>query len=209
MTQNKRYLPCIVYLRSGNTILPLTKYGIPLLGFKNNDFYLIAKEKPRKGDIIHTTNIQFEIVKEVHDNYSTQPGYEYLVTVEGSGNQYKPVEIFGTVIATTDKKLNTLGMGDKDINIILEKHKEGALGFINVRTYNYDEESKKDKPISVLTSSDNTVVISHKTLHNEEQVIEILSDYIFHKMNIVDPSEVDSMIEKATKEATEWIESNY
>ena len=66
--------------------------------------YVLSNDELKKGDWIHTVNIQLEQVKEVIP-YGRQVGYEKLILVEGNGNQYKPVEIIGKVIAST-KSLN-------------------------------------------------------------------------------------------------------
>lgn len=57
------------------------------------------KENWNIGCVIHTTNSPFETIKGIDKNYHTQPGYEWLITVDGSGNQYKPCEIYGKVVA--------------------------------------------------------------------------------------------------------------
>lgn len=62
------------------------------------------REEWREGDYIHTTNIPIEKIKGIDKEYSTQPNYEWLITVEGNGNQYKPCEIYGKIIATTDPR---------------------------------------------------------------------------------------------------------
>lgn len=72
---------------------------------KYTDFWLIIeteKEKWDKDDIIHTTNIPFETVKEINRNYGQQGGYEYLITVKDNRNQYKNIEVFGKVLAVQD-----------------------------------------------------------------------------------------------------------
>jgi len=62
----------------------------------------IIKSNLKIGDYIHTINIPIEQVKEIIKDYSTQRGYEWLI-ITNNGNQYKPIEIRGKVIASTDK----------------------------------------------------------------------------------------------------------
>src|SRR5690242_2694755 len=86
----------------------LYRLGIGLNLYKSRPFNrgLIwidpVKENWQAGDKIFTTNIPVETVKGIDRNYSTQKNYEYLVTVEGNGNQYKNCEIYGKIIAQTE-----------------------------------------------------------------------------------------------------------
>ena len=59
------------------------------------------------GDLIHTTNIPLETVEKIDKDLSTQKGYEWHIMVENNENQYKPCEIHGKVIATSDPELAT------------------------------------------------------------------------------------------------------
>lgn len=59
----------------------------------------------KEGDLIYTTNIPLETVKQVDKDLSEQKGYEWCVMVEGNDNQYKPCEIHGKVVASSDKGL--------------------------------------------------------------------------------------------------------
>ena len=98
-----------------SSLLTIGEWGLGL-GFQNGQhqhLYIfssdIVKENQLKaGDYIHTSNVPIERVKAIDKNYHTNKGYEWLITVEGNGNQYKPCEIFGQVIASTDKSLYTL-----------------------------------------------------------------------------------------------------
>jgi hypothetical protein len=60
---------------------------------------IVSDEEYTNGDFIYTTNIPIEKVKDIDKNYSTEKGYEWLITVEDSKNQYKPIEIKGKIIA--------------------------------------------------------------------------------------------------------------
>lgn len=67
--------------------------------------YLVSKEQINPGDYIHTVNMPVEKVILIDLNRSTQPGYEHLYHVSGSGNQYKPCEIRGKIVATNNPEL--------------------------------------------------------------------------------------------------------
>lgn len=72
------------------------------------DLYIFEDDKYGydEGDLVHTTNIPLETVKGIDKEYGKgQKGYEWLITVEANGNQYKPCEIFGKVVATTNEEL--------------------------------------------------------------------------------------------------------
>lgn len=55
-----------------------------------------------------------------------------------------------------------------------------------------------------------------KNLHNanagrkytKEDIIQILSDYIFDQMNVDEPENVNGMIKESEKEAKEWFDEN-
>ena len=49
------------------------------------------------GDRI-LTPFGIETIKEIIKDYSLQHGYEWLILVEESGNQYKPCELIGIVV---------------------------------------------------------------------------------------------------------------
>jgi hypothetical protein len=49
------------------------------------------------GDRI-LTPFGIETIKEIIKDYSLQHGYEWLILVEESGNQYKPCELNGVVV---------------------------------------------------------------------------------------------------------------
>lgn len=47
-----------------------------------------------------------------------------------------------------------------------------------------------------------------KNTYTKEDVVSILSDYIFDKINVDDPQRVDEMIEQSEKQAKEWFNEN-
>ena len=51
----------------------------------------------KEGDRI-VTPFGIETIKEIDRNYSTQHGYEWLITVEENKNQYKPCELIGIFV---------------------------------------------------------------------------------------------------------------
>lgn len=46
------------------------------------------------------TPFGIQTIKEIDRNYSDQRGYEWLILVEESGNQYKPCELLGIYVTT-------------------------------------------------------------------------------------------------------------
>jgi hypothetical protein len=58
-----------------------------------------------EGDLIYTTNIPLETVKQIYKDLSDQKGYDWCIMVEGNENQYKPCEIYGKVVASSDLEL--------------------------------------------------------------------------------------------------------
>lgn len=66
------------------------------------------KENWHSGDLISTTNVPIETIKDIDRHYSKQIGYEYLITVVSSRNQYKNCEVRGKIIA--QRNLNLEGI---------------------------------------------------------------------------------------------------
>lgn len=80
------------------------------LGHKPKHLYILSDEEIKEGDkdfYINTSNIQIERVKKV-TKYSEHKEYEVLIEVYGNRNQYKPVEVYGKIIATTNPELRGL-----------------------------------------------------------------------------------------------------
>lgn len=59
----------------------------------NTPFEVVAED-------INNASIRFgiETIKEIIKDYSLQHGYEWLILVKESGNQYKPCELNGVVV---------------------------------------------------------------------------------------------------------------
>lgn len=74
-----------------------------------------------EGDLVYTTNCPVEHVKAIDRDYGTQKWYEWLITVENNKNQYKPCEMYGKIVATSDSELaKKHGIDFLDINFLTE-----------------------------------------------------------------------------------------
>ena len=56
------------------------------------------------GDKI-VTPFGIQTIKDIDKNYDTSYGYEWLITVEENGNQYKPCELIGIYVKTIKELL--------------------------------------------------------------------------------------------------------
>lgn len=127
---NDKSLGVIVKHKHVNPNLLTTNINEDFIGNNNKyqayHLYITSDDKIKESDYIHTTNIPIEKVKEIIKDYSTQKGYESLYICE-NGNQYKPCEVYGKIIATTDTSLNLPQPSKEFIEKYVEEYNKGNV----------------------------------------------------------------------------------
>jgi hypothetical protein len=84
-----------------------------------------------------------QTIKEIVKDYGEQHGYEWLITVEENGNQYKPVELIGIYVSTiSDSAINPVLYAVEWIEIDFGSRPEGYKVFDSLDTC--IKQSKKD-----------------------------------------------------------------
>ena len=175
----------------------------------------IDKEEWNPGDSIYTTNVPVETIKGIDKEYSTQPGYEWLITVEGNGNQYKPCEIHGKIVASSDPSLGLPRLSEDFIKAYVNKQGQIAEVMIEYEKHMDADprwqptyQNPDDPPVvtwyAVKLRDDNTVIVSPARTFTEDKVRKALHDGIdfgISKMGVVTNSQENDFIQK-------WLDQN-
>lgn len=85
------------YVSVGDDHVVITKNPNPHLTTLEDLKDLNKRYLYREGQKI-LTPFGIETIKDIIKDYSSQPGYEWIILVEENGNQYKPCELIGIVV---------------------------------------------------------------------------------------------------------------